>query len=169
MAGFFKSLFGKKPEPKPQQDDFTQALMAEIANNFDPNNVNDRLGVALWNTIKPQLELLGFELETVPAMEPFTSKKFRGALLGLATGVIEAEGIDQNKDILIDTLIGAFAIVFSDEIGRDLSLQTFQELMSQDEEIMAASEWSRADVKGVYDSGGSTTAAGLYFAAKNMI
>jgi hypothetical protein len=170
MANLFKRLFGKKSSPPTKRAaDVASNLLADFADVYDPHNEHDRMGLALLATIRPQLELLGYDLEAVPATEPFTSEKCRGSLAGLALGLLEAERIEISKDAIIDSLIAAFALVFSDALGRPLAIQTAEDIFDKVPDVMSASEWSRADVVGVYRSGGVTSASGFYLAAQGMI
>jgi hypothetical protein len=162
MRGLLGRLFGKRKLPG-------HTLQTQLLSIYDPSKQADRLGLALLANLQKQLDLLGSEIGQVPPVEPFISAKCRGYLYGLSVGILSSEGIELSRDAVIDTLIAAFALIYGDEAGRDLSLQTAQEVEAGNPAVIWASDWAIAEIRGVYDSGGITSAAGFYLAANGMI
>ena len=162
MAGLFRKLFGKKTT-------FTEQLKSEIRSVYDPAKEADRIGLALLVNLQKQLDLLGYEIGKVPTEGQFISDKCRGYLYGLALGILDSEGIEVSRDAVIDTVIAAFALTYGDEVGRQLSFQTAQDVDAAKPDVVWASDWAIKDVQGVYSSGGITSTAGFYLAANGMI
>jgi hypothetical protein len=161
MIKALRSLF-RKPT-------FTEAIQAEIAKVYDPENQNDRIGLVLLVNIQKQLDLLGYEIGHVPNIEPFNSKKCRGSLYGLALGVMNCEQIPPDRDTFIDTLVAAFSLVFGHPLGADIAQRTDNDVSSKDVDVTWAADWSIKDLEGVYESGAVTSWAAYYLAAKKMI
>ncbi|WP_293922177.1 hypothetical protein [Sphingobium sp. UBA5915] len=155
---FFKKIFGRKPVRRQNDQAF-----------YDPSNAHDRVGLALLGMLRPQLDLCGFELEHVPDIPPFNGPKCRGALIGISEGILVGEGVERTADNIYDTVIAAFALTFSDAVGRDMSLRTVNEAQAGNEEVNAAIEWAIEDTVGVYKSGGLSSAGSFYLAAMDMI
>jgi hypothetical protein len=140
-----------------------------VIEGYDPNNEADRIGLALLAIIQNQLELLGFEIGAVPLNDRFASDKCRGALLGTAFGVTQAEVENPSNKTLIDAAMAAFSLVYGNEVGNGLALQTMRDAAGENAELQAASDWAINDTKGVYSSGGVTSAVGYYAAVSGMI
>jgi hypothetical protein len=163
MAGFFGKLFGKKDKT------FTEQIREGMASVYDPNNTHDRVAVALLANLQPQLQVLGFEISKVPATDVYISKDCRGYLYGWALGILVQENIERTKDNLIDTIIAAFGLTYGDELGRSLSIQTFEDTKANDKEVLWASDWAIAEMAKVYETGGEHMANGFYRGAKRML
>ena len=137
--------------------------------DYDPNNEADRVGLALLAVIQKQLDLLGYEIGSVPLDDRFGSDKCRGALLGTAIAVAQAEIDNPSNKMLIDAAIAAFALVYGDEAGSQLALQTMRDAGEGNVDVETASDWAIGDTKGVYSSGGETSAVGFYAASNGLI
>jgi hypothetical protein len=166
MAGFFGKLFGKK---ETNEKSFTEMVREGAQEIIDPNDVHQRVAIALMANLQTQVSLLGHELWKVPPEGKFISKDCRGYLYGLALGVIVEENIERTKDSLIDTIQAAFAMVYGVDLGKQLSLQTFQEAQAGDKEILWASDRAIEEIARVYSSGGDRIASGFYQGATSGI
>ena len=165
MIGFFKSLFGKKVDQQNASSNFNDQL-SEV---YNPTNEHDRVGLALLVGLQSQLGLLNYKIGELPPHAPFTSDKCRGALYGLACGILISEHVELTKETLEDTLIAAFVTVYGDEHGPALAIQTAQDVKDEVPDVLQAGDWAIEDVKGVYASGGNTSMAAFYLAATGMI
>ena len=136
---------------------------------YDPANEADRVGLALLAIIQKQLDLLGFEIGAVPVDACFCTDKCRGALLGTAIGITQAEIENPSNKSVIDAAMAAFSLVYGNEIGSRLALQTIRDTADGNADVEAASDWAIQDTKGVYLSGGVTSAVAFYAASSGMI
>ncbi len=161
MPGFFAKLFGRNEK---KEADF--ALPREV---YNPTNEADRVAVALLAILGKQLDLLGFSMGSVPIDQTFGSDQCRGALLGTAIGIVQSEVESPSNKAILDATTTAFALVYGDEIGPRYALETIRDSSAGNDVINASSEWAIGDTKGVYSSGGVTSAVGFYVAAKQMI
>lgn len=159
--GWLKRIFGKRSI----EDEFA----AELAKIFDPKSDADRLGFALLSTLRPQIEMLGLDLEIVPTSGVFVSEACRGYLYGLTHGLMLAEDIERTRDNVIDGLIGAFGLVYGDPIGRDWAAMTLNDVEAGNAVVIEASKWAVKEVEGIYDNNHATSAMGFYCAATGMM
>jgi hypothetical protein len=164
----FSSLFGRRT-PEFTVDEFHKELMDGIREVYDPTNENDRIGAALLLILQQQLDLLGYEIGTVPADERFATEKCRGALLGTAIGVTHAEIESPPNKAIIDAAVAAFCLVYGDEVGGQLAVQTIREAAAGTSDVEVAADWAMKDAKGVHLNGGVTSAVGFYVACNGMI
>jgi hypothetical protein len=165
VSGFFNSFFRKKPAASDSLDDFTQKFLDGFDEIYDPGNMDDRIGLALLVVLQHQLRLLGFETGKVPYVAPFSSKRCRGYLYGLAMGVMECENIPPNPETFIGTLIATFGLVFGDPFGRDVVDSTDNELLKKDREVVSGISFGEADIRRIYSGEGVYSAEGFYLLA----
>jgi len=169
MANFLSRLFKGKKRAEASQAGFTEHAIDSLKDIYDPENEDDRIGLALLVILRKQLDLLNLEMGFVPADSIFASEKCRGALLGTALGILQSELSESTNRQIIDTTIAAFSLIYGDTRGRALALQTIREAGEGNSKVEECSDWALLDTKGVYKSGGLTSAAGFYLAASGMI
>lgn len=159
MSGLFTRLFGKAPRPQ----DEVQTRQYDAAQDADV------LGAAMVAYILPQVELIGFGMEGVPAESRFVTAKARGALYGYAIAILEICRIELSKDAMLDILIGVFGFVYGDQPGRELAERTFNEIRAGEVDTKYAADWARSDLIAVHEGDGSASAAGFYMAVNGIL
>jgi hypothetical protein len=162
---FLYSLFGRNESAAPPNAAFTEHILAGAREVYDPENENDRIGLALLGMLQKQVSLLGLELEQVPPTPPYTSKACRGYLLGVAVAVLEQEGIAVTKDKFIDTVVAAFALVFGRDVGADLAQQTALEFEQPGSGLAQSFMFASQEIEVIYRSGGEIFASGFHLFA----
>lgn len=128
MTGFFRKLFSKPTEaPQP----LVQPSRQEA--------VNEALIGQLIGFIAPQLQMLGFELATVPAEGTFISKRSRGYIYGIAAAVLGQLPNETAPSLVEPIMGGAFYLVYGSENGPPLLEMTFAEAVARDGETLSGS------------------------------
>lgn len=146
MAGFFGRLFGAKASQPPQEGLSVYEIRAK----------------ALLTFLIPQLQLLGLELEQVPASGSYVSKRSRGYIYGTACAVLGATSDEMTSEEVEDIMQTAFTLVWGRENAQPIYQATLAECAARDGETLAGSYRAEADVGEVHAGKPHATVMGFW-------
>lgn len=157
-----KKLFG------PKKSDLHKELEA-LLSQLDFTDPQARIGWKIAEVIGPQLSLLELKTEYVSATGEFATPNFRGAILGTALGVAALEGVSEDQELVLDTILGSFVYVYGDQNGRLLAGTTVEQYKAGDDKVVSASNWAEKDLILVSTESSGASISGIYVAGMGMI
>ena len=143
--GWLSKLFRNEPPP-----DAIEHSLSEIQAR------------ALLALLLPQLEMLGLELEKVPAVGSFASKRSRGYIYGLAAAVLGVTTRQQDGGMAEDIMQAAFTLVWGQANAQALFERTLAESAARDGETLAGSYRAEAEVGELYSGKPNAPAMGFW-------
>jgi hypothetical protein len=162
FGGLRKKLFG------PKKSDLHREIEA-LVSQVDFADPQARIGWKISEVIGAQLLLLELKTEQVCATGEFATPNFRGAILGTALGLAEVEGVREDHELLLDTILYSFIYVYGDQNGRLLAGATTEQYRAGDDKVMSASNWAEKDLVLALTKPSGASVSGIYLAGMGMI
>lgn len=145
-----------------------QSEIESLVSQIDFTNPQARISWKISQVFGDQLTLLKLESSKVPVSGHYASAKFRGAILGTAVGLARVEGVESDREMLIDTIIYSFIYVYGERHGRNMSAATVEDFQTGDAEVIA-SDWALEDFVQITTTNSVASVSGVYLAGAGLL
>ncbi|WP_374650578.1 hypothetical protein [Rhizorhabdus sp.] len=145
-----------------------QSEIESLVSQIDFTNPQARISWKISQVFGDQLTLLNLESSKVPVSGHYASAKFRGAILGTAVGLARVEGVESDREMLIDTIIYSFIYVYGERHGRNMSAATVEDFQTGDAEVIA-SDWALEDFVQITTTNSVASVSGVYLAGAGLL